>query len=400
MTFGSRKAIAAAASTAALWIAAVTFVAAQAPKPAAPAPKPAAAAPAPNPAAGAPNQLMADQVFKNVTVLKGIPVDEFMGTMGVFSASLGISCEDCHTASSNDWANYARDTSPRKMMARQMTVMMTTINKQFFGGRQVVTCYSCHRGSLRPRVTPSLVQLYASVQPDELDVLLPPAPPGTPTPAQILEKYNKAVGPGAAKVTSITAKGSYTGYGPEGFPRPFELYAKAPNQKALIVRDKEAGDAVTVFNGTAAWVSAPFRPVPVLELHGQELDSARADAEFIFPANVTVKGLTNLRSSIDFINDRSVLAIQGNKGGALVTMYFDEETGLMTRLVRSTGSPVGRLPVQSDFSDFREVNGVKVPFKWTTTWLDGRANYEATEVQVNQAIDNARFARPAPAKPY
>lgn len=387
MRVGSRM-FAAAAATALAWIAAVAFVSAQAPKPAAPA------------TAAAENQLLAENVFKNVTVLRGIPVDEFMGTMGVFSAALGISCEDCHTGGSNNWARYAEDVSPRKQMARQMTVMMQTINKQFFGGRQVVTCYSCHRGALRPRVTPSLVQLYASVQPDELDVLLPPAPPDTPTPAQILEKYNKAVGAGAAKVTSITARGSYTGYGPEGFPRPFELYAKAPNLKTLIVRDKEAGDSVTVFNGTVAWVSAPFRPVPVLELHGQELDSARADAEFTFPANVAVKGLTNLRSSIDFINDRTVLAVQGNKGGALVTMYFDDETGLMTRLVRSTGSPVGRLPVQTDFSDFRDVNGVKLPFKWTTTWLDGRANYEATEVQVNQAVDDARFARPAPAKPY
>jgi hypothetical protein len=387
MKVGSRI-YAAAASTALVWIAAVAFVSAQAPKPATQAP-----------AAGQ-DQLLAENVFKNVTVLRGIPVDEFMGTMGVFSAALGISCEDCHTASSNDWANYARDTSPRKNMARVMVNMMQGINKQYFGGRQVVTCFSCHRGALRPRVTPSLVQLYASVAPDELDVLLPPAPPGTPTPAQIIEKYQKAVGPGASKLTSIGAKGSYTGYGPEGFPRPFELYASAPNKKALIVRDKEAGDSVTVFNGTDAWMSAPFRPVPVLELHGAEVESARADAELMFPANVTVTALTNMRSSIDFINDRSVLAVQGNKGNALVTMYFDEETGLMTRLVRSTGSPVGRLPVQTDFSDFRDVAGVKLPFKWTTTWLDGRANYEASEVEANVAVPAGRFARPAPAKPY
>lgn len=387
MRVGSKRILGAVAGIAAVWISAMAIVSAQTPKPAA------------APAAGQ-NQLLAEHVFKNVTVLRGIPVDEFMGTMGVFSAALGISCEDCHTASSNDWANYARDTSPRKMMARQMVVMMTTINKQFFGGRQVVTCFSCHRGALRPRVTPSLVQLYASVSPDELDVLLPPAPAGTPTPAQIIEKYAKAVGGGAAKIGSISAKGSYTGYGPEGFPRPFELYAQAPNQKALIVRDKEAGDSTTVFSGTAAWVSAPFRPVAVLELHLAELESARADAELMFPANVTIKALANLRSSIDFINDRSVLAVQGNKGNALVTMYFDEETGLLTRLMRSTGSPVGRLPIQTDFSDFRDVAGVKLPFKWTTTWLDGRANYEATEVQANVTIPADRFARPAPARPY
>lgn len=382
MSVGSKRMVGAAAGTALIWMMAVAFVSGQAPAP-----------------AQGQNQLLAENVFKNITALRGIPVDEFMGTMGVFSAALGISCEDCHTGGSNNWARYAEDVNPRKAMARRMVTMMAGINKQYFGGRQVVTCYSCHRGGVRPRVTPSLVQLYSPVTLDELDVLLPPAPPGTPTPAQIIDKYLASVGPGAAKLTSFTAKGTYSGYGPEAFPRPFELYARAPNQKTLIARDKESGDAITVFNGTAGWISAPFRPVEVLDLHGAEIDSARAEAELLFPVNVK-QALTGMRSSVDFINDRSVLAVQGNKGNALVTMYFDQETGLLTRLVRSTGSPVGRLPIQVDYSDFRDVNGVKLPFKWTTTWLDGRANYEATDVQANVAIDAARFARPAPPKPY
>jgi photosynthetic reaction center cytochrome c subunit len=380
MRFGSRQLVWSALGTAVLWAVAVVFVSGQ--------------------AAPAQNQLLAENVFKNVTVLRGIPVDEFMGTMGVFSAALGFSCEDCHTASSNDWANYAKDVSPRKQMARRMVTMMTEINKQYFGGRQVVTCFSCHRGSNRPKVTPSLVMLYGTPLLDELDVLLPPGPPGTPTAEQILDKYLQAVGgAAAAKLTSYTAKGTYSGYGPEGFPRPVEIYAKAPNQRAVIVRDKEAGDNTTVFSGAAGWVSAPFKPVEVMELHGAELDSARADAELMFPGNV--KGaLTNMRSSTDFINDRSVLAVQGNKGAALVTLYFDEETGLLTRAVRSTPSPVGRLPVQMDYSDFRDVAGVKIPFKWRMTWLDGRSNFELTEVQPNVTIDAARFGRPGPPKPY
>ena len=130
-----------------------------------------------------------------------------------------------------------------------------------------------------------------------------------------------------------------------------------------------------------------------MELHGAELDSARADAELMFPANI--KGaLTNMRSSSDFINDRTVLAVQGNKGAALVTLYFDEETGLLTRAVRSTPSPVGRLPVQMDYSDFRDVAGVKFPFKWTMTWLDGRSNFELSDVQAERR-DRRGAIRPA-----
>ena len=165
------------------------------------------------------------------------------------------------------------------------------------------------------------------------------------------------------------------------------------------MRDPESGDNITVFDGKAALVSAPFKPIDVMELHGAELDSARADAELMFPANVK-QALTNMRSSNDFLNSRTVLAVQGSKGNTLVTLYFDEETGLLTRLVRSTPSVVGRLPMQTDYSDYRDVAGVKIPFKWTTTWLDGRSNFELSEVQTNVAVDATRFARPGPPKPY
>jgi photosynthetic reaction center cytochrome c subunit len=387
MRFGSGRIVYGAIGTSAAWLLSVALVGGQAPPAGAPT--------------AAQSQMAADQVFKNVTVLRGIPVDEFMGTMGVFSAALGFSCEDCHTASSNDWANYAKDTSPRKQMARQMVIMMQALNKQYFGGRQVVTCFTCHRGSNRPKVTASLNLLYGTPLPDELDVLVLPAEPGGPTAVQILDKYLQAVGGAqrAAALTSYVAKGMYSGYGPEGFPRAVEIYAKTPNQKSVRVVDPEAGDNITTFNGTAGWVSAPFKPIDVLELHGAELDSIRADAELMFPANVKT-ALTGMRTSNDFLDDRTVLVVQGMKGAAIVTLYFDEETGLLTRQVRSTPSPVGRLPVRVDYSDYRDVNGLKMPFKWTLTWLDGRSNFEIEGYQTNVAIDAARFNRPAPPKPY
>src|ERR1700737_3144017 len=85
--------------------------------------------------------LMAEDVFKNVQVLKGIPVDEFMSTMGIFSVALGMSCEDCHAANDSKWENFAIDNA-RKRRARSMVQMMGAINKTYFGGRQGVTCFS------------------------------------------------------------------------------------------------------------------------------------------------------------------------------------------------------------------------------------------------------------------
>src|ERR1700687_6481493 len=72
---------------------------------------------------------LAEEVFKNIQVLKGIPVDEFMSTMGIFSAALGMSCENCHAADDRDWANYAGDNTPKKRTARGMVMMMAAINK-------------------------------------------------------------------------------------------------------------------------------------------------------------------------------------------------------------------------------------------------------------------------------
>ena len=100
-----------------------------------------------------PKPQMSEDVFKNVQVLKGIPIDEFLSTMGVFSAALGISCEDCHGADDSKWENLAID-SPMKRRTRGMIQMMATINKNNFGGRQMVTCYTCHRGSERSRPAP------------------------------------------------------------------------------------------------------------------------------------------------------------------------------------------------------------------------------------------------------
>src|ERR1051325_2883116 len=154
---------------------------------------------------------LSEDVFKNVQVLRGITVNEFMGTMGIFSASLGMSCEDCHRSGDSSWANYATE-SPRKQMARAMVTMMATINKQHFGGRQVITCFSCHRGADRPKATPNLATLYGAPPPeDPRDEVA--AAPGAPSADAVFDKYLAAVGRAAraAALTSFTAAGTSTG---------------------------------------------------------------------------------------------------------------------------------------------------------------------------------------------
>jgi hypothetical protein len=108
--------------------------------------------------------------------------------------------------------------------------------------------------------------------------------------------------------------------------------------------------------------------------------------------------LTNWRvGRVTVIGDRDVQPVQGITGrGATVTLCFDAETGLLARLVRFSASPVGRLVTQIDYADYREVAGVRMPFRWTVTWLGGRSTFELTDVEPNVPVDDARFARPAP----
>src|SRR3989442_3490734 len=96
--------------------------------------------------------LLAEQVFKNIQVLKGIPVDDFMETMGVMCASLQFDCSDCHEGAGTDKVDWAADTA-RKRTARRMVTMVQTINQTNFGGRQMVTCWTCHRNRDKPLTT-------------------------------------------------------------------------------------------------------------------------------------------------------------------------------------------------------------------------------------------------------
>lgn len=343
---------------------------------------------------------MAEEVFKNVQLLRGIPVDQFMGTMGFFSASTGLNCTDCHVdESGGNWAKYADDNA-RKQMTRRMMQMVTAINQTNFGGRQVVTCFTCHRGVSRPGVMPSLDLLYSSPPPFEPGDPIAPAR-GQPSADVLLDRYITALG-GAARLDtlkSFTAKGRYLGYD-DAEKSPMELYAAAPARRT-VVSHTASGDLAWVFDGQSGWVAAPLtdRPLPVMPVTGQDLDGLAIEVQVHFPLGLK-QAITNWRVGVPTeIDNREVNVVQATtpKGGT-VTFCFDAETGLLVRLVRFSASPVGRLVTRVDYADYREVAGVKMPFTWTLSWLNGRSIFEIESVQPNVPIEAERFSPPAVTK--
>ena len=361
-------------------------------------------APASGQAAPAPKPPMSEEVFKNIQILKGIPVDEFMDTMGFFAASLSLNCTDCHgDASAGDWARYADDL-PLKQTARKMILMVNALNKNNFGGARVVTCYTCHRGDQLPKTIPSLALQYGEPAPDdpnEVDVRAQAA--ASSSSDQVFDKYIQALG-GAqrlASLTSFTAKGTYEGFDTEHQKVPVEVYAKAPGSRTMVVHTGPKETIVWTCDGSAAWIASPDKPVPLMTLSGGELAGAKMDAMLFFPAAARIKQtFPQWRVGSATIEDRDVTVVQGTGAGrSPVKLFFDAKTGLLVRQVRYANSAVGTDPIEVDYSDYRDVSGVKMPFHWIVTWTDGQSTTDLSDVQPNAAIDAAKFAKPAPAKP-
>jgi outer membrane lipoprotein-sorting protein len=355
---------------------------------------PAAAAAAQNQAVPMPK---AEEIFKKVDVLRGIPVDEFMDTMGMFAAALSMNCIDCHVPESvASWEKFA-DETPLKVKARKMVTMVNAINKDNFSGVRSVTCYTCHRGDGIPKILPSLLAQYATPVEDANEVVMVNIP-GGPTVDQVLDKYTQALG-GAqrlAALTSYTGRGTYIGFETEQTKVPVEIYAKAPNQRAMVVK-MTVGDSVRVWNGQTGWIAASDRPLPLMTPTGGNLEGMKLDGILMFPANLKA-AFANWRVSATGIDDKEVKVLQGsNPRQPPVNFYFDMQSGLLVRVLRFVDTAVGRVPFQTEYSDYRDVAGVKIPHKFTLTWTNGQATTELTSVQANPAIDAARFARPAPA---
>jgi hypothetical protein len=197
-------------------------------------------------------------------------------------------------------------------------------------------------------------------------------------------------------LTSLAAKGTFQTY---GIPTKYamDLYAKAPDQRSMIVHNLAGADLVDTFDGREAWISqsAQLAPLPLLERTGGEVDAYRLTAALSFPAQIK-KLLTQWRvGGPAVVDDRDLTMVQGTMNGKFpVNLYFEDTSGLLVRTVTYADSPVGQVPIQVDYSDYRELAGVKVPYKLILTWLDGRSTIVLNDVKANVPIDASRFARP------
>jgi len=198
-------------------------------------------------------------------------------------------------------------------------------------------------------------------------------------------------------MTSLVAKGTYSGFETYNQPVAYELYAKAPNQRTVIVHTQN-GDNTTTVNGQVGWVAAVDKPLPLMPLTPGEIDGVTLDNSLLLASNISAT-LSQLRAGfpVTTVGDTDANVIQGTGAGRTLTkLFFDAKTGLLMRSVRFINTAIGTVPAQTDYAEWKEVAGVKVPTKITVTWTSGQGMIELKDVQANVPIDAARFAQPAP----
>jgi photosynthetic reaction center cytochrome c subunit len=335
-------------------------------------------------------QKLAEEQFKNIQVLKGIPADQVIPAMQSITASLGMDCEYCHDHQAMD----SDDKKPKKI-ARQMMTMMFDIDKNNFDARLEVTCYTCHRGAAKPVSIPAIKDEEVAGHEEPAKEFSEKAL--LPKPEELLDKYLAAVGGAAAveKITSRVQKGKLLAFA--GQSSPAEVYSKAPDKRVSVMH-LQGGDSVTSFDGQRGWMSVPGRPAHMMS--ASENDSARLDADLYFPVHVKTLYSKFKVENGDKIDGRDTYLVEGrDEGRSPLRLYLDKQTGLLVRLVRYAQSPLGLNPTQIDYDDYREADGVKVPFRWTVSRPGNRFTIQVEEIKQNVPVDDAKFTPPPPPPP-
>jgi hypothetical protein len=215
-----------------------------------------------------------------------------------------------------------------------------------------------------------------------------------PTVDQILEKFVEASGgkPANEKLGSRISEGSFEI--PEmGVYGSLTIYDKAPNKRALLVEIPGFGTFKQGVDGEVAWEDNPMSGITVRS--GAALAAAKRDAAFHREQNlrdhfkqIEVKGRQQ-------IGEQEVYALEMTpEEGDPETWYFDVATGLLARVDAVRDGPQGSAQIQTSFKDYRETDGIKMPFRVDQVMPGMTFVTKLLDVRHNEEIDDALFAKP------
>jgi hypothetical protein len=331
-----------------------------------------------------PEDKPAEQVYKNIQVMKGMPASRLMSAMSRLTQSLGVDCAHCHVPDALE-----KDDKPAKQTARKMFEMVRTINATLGANR--VTCYTCHRGQPQPASMPPAPANTASkseLAPPEIK----PADAKASVDA-ILNQYIQALGGRAAleRVTTRIKTGTLVAQG--GMKAPLEVYEKAPNKTLTIFRAPHGVNQMG-FDGAIGWTKTPEQGLR--EEAGQQLDFIKSEAEFYKElkfkerySKLTLLGLAQLDNREAYVIEATPPRGQPEK------LYFDRQTGLLVRMDIVPDLGQDKTQMQAFFEDYRVIDGVKLPFAIRRARPGFTWTYQFDAVKLNATLDDSRFNKPA-----
>ena len=337
----------------------------------------------------------AEQQFKNIQVFKGVPASQIDATMDVMAGALGVGCEFCHVKSEKQGERWPMDKDDKqaKRTARKMVTMMQRINRDFFGGDQVVTCATCHQGHAEPRSIPPLEPVAS--EEGAADESAEARKPPSLTVQQLLDKWVQASGGAAAwgkLKTRVTRESvSFAGRGlPK--PMPVETVQKAPD-RVHVTMTMPNGTFEQGWDGKAGWRKFGGHTMPFE-------DTADLEREAQLAAPLTLpKLLTGIKALPDAtVGKASAHVVDGRQGELRVRLFFDARSGLLTRMTVRQPTPAGDLAQMIDYADYRTVDGVKLPFRVETNKGGERSTDTVSEIKHNVPVDDAQLAAPAQGK--
>lgn len=342
-----------------------------------------------------------EQVQKNIKVLNGLPQSQLIPVMNFFSASLGVRCNFCHVNNNGVWA-YDSDEKPEKGTAREMITMVLNINKTTFKGGTEVSCYTCHRGSRDPVGLPPLPLPIPSPRPSAPAGTAPgpqasPSPrPAMPSADEIINKYVAAIGGQAAidKIKTRVMKGTIATA--IGQTLTYEIVQAAPDRASeMFVSQRGTGERAV--SGNTGWEK---NPQGLRDITGQQLADLKMSLQLF--RNLKLKEqYTSLRvgGRKEKIGERDVYVITGTTPDKKrERLFFDVENGLLLRRVTYNETMIGIIPEQTDFEDYREVDGLKLPFTVRVSSVDAGnpvSTRTFTEIKLNVPVDDSKFNKPA-----
>jgi len=223
----------------------------------------------------------------------------------------------------------------------------------------------------------------------------PAASAAVPSANQILDRYVEATGGRAAwqKLTSRHSTGTIEAPA-LNMSGTIEISEKAPN-RVLAVIVMAGASFRQGFDGTVAWSDDPQNGLR--ELAGPELAETRRDADFYHPLDLRQLYSKFSVRGVEKVGEREAYAVEATppEGGEAERVYFDKDTGLLLRLVSHRHGPEGSQEIQQDFEDYREVDGIKLPFLVHQQSGGTALTMRVSEVQHNLPMDDSQFAKPA-----